>query len=82
MEQTNGNIIKILVQGGLAGALILSLFIMWNIITNHYHDIGDHINKNTEVLTELKMSIERSNDIGEEQSDLLRGLQRLIELKL
>lgn len=62
---TNGNLLKILIQGGLAGIAILALIMFYSVVSNH-------ISHNTEVLIELKTSIDRTNSINEAQVESMK----------
>ena len=76
-EQTpNGNLVKTLAQAGISGVCLALIFVIWNIVSNH-------INDNTRALYELKGSIEKSNEISEEQASALDGLKdAIIQLKV
>lgn len=53
----NGNtekIVKIVAQAGLTGVTLLSLLILWSVIT-------EHIDRNTEVLIEVKSVVQELN---------------------
>lgn len=77
-QNGNGNIIKILVQGGLAGALILTLLMFYASNRDYGKIISNHLNHNTEVLIELKTSINQSNEIDKEQIRALGDLRDIL----
>lgn len=71
IKNGNGNLVRILVQGGLAGALILAMFIIWNLASNH-------LKHNTEALIileqtsreEVKVLAELKSAIGDLRDEL------------
>ena len=77
MPDTNGNnkktLLSILVQGGMASIALASLWIVWNIVTNHLSD-------NTAVLTKLQASVEQNNKIMEGNSEAVKNLQKMVEI--
>lgn len=50
-------IVEILVQGGLAGVAVFSLWINYKMTSNHINHSNDVINNNTEVLSKLHQLI-------------------------
>lgn len=71
----NGNLIKGIRYAGLALALIFCLYILWNLV-------GNHLNRNTEVLIGVEKSMDKLNEASVQQTEVLRGLKTLIETKL
>jgi len=50
-------IVQILVQGGLAGVAVLSLWINYKIVSNHINHANDAMTKLTEVIGKLSQLI-------------------------
>lgn len=78
MDEKNGKIIQIIIQSGAVAIALYLVFILNDITSNHINSVGEHIKHNTQVLTELKSSIEQSNEIGKEQTRALADLEKTL----
>ena len=65
----NNNLIKVIIQGGLAGSLVLTLILFYSITANH-------ISHNTEVLTRVEASMNNNISI---QKDMLKSQEKTLE---
>ena len=65
----NNNLIKIIIQGGLAGSLVLTLILFYLVTSNH-------IVHNTEVLTKVEASMNQNIII---QKDMIQSQQKILE---
>lgn len=59
------NTIQALIQGGAIGISFVLIWVVYKLAANH-------INHNTEVLTELKGVISRNNEVVGELSDVIK----------
>lgn len=75
-NQNNNNkagLIGIIVQAGAVGLALASLYVIWNLVTNH-------INHNTEILSELKVTIQKLDETSREEARVLRDLDTTIKM--
>jgi len=68
MNGNTANIVKILAQAGLTGVTLATLWILWNVTTQH-------LNRNTEVLIEVREASQAQTAVMGELTDVVKELK-------
>ena len=79
MPPTNGKLIKILTAAGLTGTTLMALGLLGYFIMSQNNLVGNHLNENTKALIELSASVDTSNIIQRETTQVLRELKEVIK---
>ena len=78
MPETNGTTPEKLAKAGLAGICIALIILIAFIING----VFQHIANGTQVMTELRGAIEKSTEVDKDQTEVMRDLERAININL
>ena len=82
MAEINGNnktgLIGVIIQAGAVGLALVSMWIVYNLVSNHMVHNTEATNNNTQVLMELKGAIETLNSNNVTQAAMMGDIKNLI----